>query len=449
MAGGARPRWGALLVLVGFSITMFDATVVGVMLPHVAADLAVPEASATWIATSYLLGFAVPLAVTGSLGDRYGPRRLHICGLLLFALASVFCALSDSLGELTVARLIQGLGAAMVAPQAQAIITRHYPVAERAFPLSLMSMALAASSLGGPVIGGLVLAVSDWRMLFWINLPICALSIALALVFVPPIVGRPGSRSYGCLPLYFAGVGLFVGSLQLTAVLGWYALPVAFSGLLLTFLGWRVDNRSERPFVSRSLLSIPSLSLSSLAALAMGASLSVQILLEYLFFARVYGLSSLASSLLILPVTAVSMVTAPIVGRMLAKRSAAKLAVQGLVSMSVLLVVLAAMMHWTAPALAYVPLFALLGVAHGMIWSPMAVSSMEDVAEESAGEASGIYNQAMEIGSAVGAGVTAMALALISSDSAIALAFLAAPLLAAPGIFAMSRVARRRTVISR
>ena len=432
--------WRVLFVLVGFSITMFDSTVVAVMLPHIATDLNVSEATATWTVTAYLVSLAAALAVTGSLGDRFGPRRLHVAGLGVFAVASVWCALSHSAFELTTARFVQGLGAALVVPQTQAIISRAFPAERRGMPMALMSMALAASSLAGPVLGGMIVSVSDWRTVFWINVPICVVAVVLALVFVPDYPGVPGSRRYHCVPFYFVGLTAIIAGLQMVNALGFWSVLVAVSGVVVVYCGFVIDNRAPRPFISARALRTPSLRLASLGAMSLSASLSVQIILEYMFLERVQGLSSFASALVILPVTAVSMIGAPVVGKLIGRVSTVTLTTVGMVSMIVGLLGMAAMMYWHAPTAAYPFLFAALGVSQALVWSPLAVASMEDATDESAGAASGVYNEAMKVGGALGAGITALMLALATGPNGIAVAFLAAPVLIAPGLVAVLRM---------
>jgi hypothetical protein len=152
--GRAGP-WPALWALVlGFFMILVDSTIVSVATPAIMADHGTDVDSVVWVTSAYLLAYAVPLLITGRLGDRFGPRRVYLAGLAVFTLASLWCGLTSSIGELVVARVVQGLGASLMTPQASAVVTRTLPAESRGKAMSLWGATAGLATLVGPILGG-------------------------------------------------------------------------------------------------------------------------------------------------------------------------------------------------------------------------------------------------------------------------------------------------------
>ncbi len=182
-----RP-WPALWALVlGFFMILVDSTIVSVATPAIMTDLKTDVGNVIWVTSAYLLAYAVPLLVTGRLGDRIGPKKVYLTGLALFTLASVWCGLTTSVGMLIVARVFQGLVASMMTPQTMAVITRIFPPDERGKAMSLWGATAGVATLVGPILGGVLVDALGWQWIFFLNAPIGVIGFVLAMRLVPDL----------------------------------------------------------------------------------------------------------------------------------------------------------------------------------------------------------------------------------------------------------------------
>ncbi|WP_461635441.1 MFS transporter, partial [Glutamicibacter soli] len=190
-----KAAWNALWALViGFFMILLDTTIVHTAMPAIMEDLDADISSILWINSAYLLTFAVPLLVTGRLGDRFGPRNIYLLGMVIFTIASLWSGLSTSLASLILARAVQGLGAALISPQSMTMITRLFPYAHRGAAMGVWGAVAGIASLVGPIAGGLLVDSAGWEWIFFINIPIAVVSIAMVLKFVPKL--KPQAHSF-------------------------------------------------------------------------------------------------------------------------------------------------------------------------------------------------------------------------------------------------------------
>ncbi len=182
---GKKP-WPALWALVvGFFMILVDSTIVSVATPTIAQALDADINAVIWVTSAYLLAYAVPLLITGRLGDRFGPKVLYQAGLVVFTLASLWCGLAGSIEVLILARVVQGLGAAMMTPQTMAVITRIFPPQNRGAAMGLWGAVAGVASLVGPIVGGLLVDGLGWEWIFFVNVPVGVVAFVLAQRFVP------------------------------------------------------------------------------------------------------------------------------------------------------------------------------------------------------------------------------------------------------------------------
>ncbi len=182
-----RP-WPALWALVvGFFMILVDTTIVSVANPRIMQALHADINAAIWVTSAYLLAYAVPLLVTGRLGDRFGPKRIYLIGLVVFTLASAWCGFSGSIEMLIAARAVQGLGAALLTPQTMAVITRTFPPQARGKAMSLWGATAAVATLVGPILGGFLVDGLGWEWIFFVNVPVGVVGFVLAWRLVPAL----------------------------------------------------------------------------------------------------------------------------------------------------------------------------------------------------------------------------------------------------------------------
>ncbi len=206
-AGAPRKTWILAATILGSTMAFLDGTVVNVALPVIQRKLNAPLSRVQWVVEAYLLLISALLLVGGSLGDRFGRKRVFVCGTALFALASAACGAAPTIGALIAARAVQGVGGALLVPGSLALITANFPPGERGRAIGTWSGATALTTALGPLAGGFLVDAVSWRAIFYLNLPIAAAVIGIALLRVPE------SRDPSPAPLDLAGAALAVVSL--------------------------------------------------------------------------------------------------------------------------------------------------------------------------------------------------------------------------------------------
>ena len=187
---------------------LVDTTIVSVATPAIIEDLGADVNAVVWVTSAYLLAYAVPVLITGRLGDRYGPKRLYMAGLAVFTLASLWCGLTNTIETLILARVVQGLGASMITPQTMAIITRIFPAARRGTAMALWGATAGVATLVGPILGGVLVDALGWEWIFFINVPVGVVGM---------VPGRPAGAHaadphppFDWLGVALSGVGMFL-----------------------------------------------------------------------------------------------------------------------------------------------------------------------------------------------------------------------------------------------
>jgi len=201
--------WNALwAMLVGFFMILVDATIVAVANPSIMAKLGADYDSVIWVTSAYLLAYAVPLLVAGRLGDRFGPKNLYLLGLTVFTAASLWCGLAGTIGMLIAARVVQGIGAALLTPQTLSTITRIFPPERRGVAMSLWGATAGVATLVGPLAGGVLVDHLGWQWIFFVNVPVGIIGFALAVWLIPVL--PTSTHRFDVLGVVLSGVGMFM-----------------------------------------------------------------------------------------------------------------------------------------------------------------------------------------------------------------------------------------------
>src|SRR5207237_3818595 len=183
--GKAQGRWILAATILGSSMSFIDGTVVNVALPALQANLNATAIDVQWVVESYALFLAALLLLGGSLGDHFGRKKIYGIGVALFALASMWCGLAPNVGQLIVARAVQGIGGALLVPGSLAIISASFSEDERGQAIGTWSGATAITTALGPLLGGWLIEHVSWRAVFFLNVPVALAVIVLILFFVP------------------------------------------------------------------------------------------------------------------------------------------------------------------------------------------------------------------------------------------------------------------------
>jgi EmrB/QacA subfamily drug resistance transporter len=203
--GTAQGRWLVAVTVLASGMAFVDATAVQVALPTIGRDLGASLSGLQWMISGYTLALASLILLGGSLGDRYGRRRVFLIGVVWFALASLVCGLAQTTGQLVAARVLQGVGGALLTPGSLALIQSSFRPGDRARAIGLWSALAGIAGLIGPFLGGILVDAASWRLVFLLNVPVAALILAVAGRHVPE--SRDGGR-HGRFDVLGAGLGV-------------------------------------------------------------------------------------------------------------------------------------------------------------------------------------------------------------------------------------------------
>ncbi|MGH3271838.1 MAG: MFS transporter [Trebonia sp.] len=334
-AGGRSRSLILTAMIFAVAMTFIDQTIVSIAAPTIQHDLGLSSSGMQWAINSYLLALAAFFAFGGRLADTGGHRKMVVLGVIIFAGASALCGLTPSGGAaetwLVAFRAVQGLGGAIMFPAAIAIVVQTFDLHSRGRALALFFGVAGGLTAIGPIAGGYLLEWT-WRAIFWINIPVALIALALIFISKPANESRPARMDYRGLGLIVAGVGLSVFGLQQSAIWGWGdpAIEVCIvAGALILGVFVAVERRTESPLINMHIFSNRAFAVENvILGIAMMAFIPV------FFFASVYGQIALAekatqSSLLILYFFLGFVVCAQIGGRMLDRIGAKRPVVLG------------------------------------------------------------------------------------------------------------------------
>jgi EmrB/QacA subfamily drug resistance transporter len=415
-----RRPWLALAVLcLGTFAVLMDTTIVNVALPSLVSGLHAPLDQALWVVNGYLLVFAALLILAGRLGDLFGPRRLFAAGLAVFALASAACGAAQSPGQLIAARVIQGVGAAALTPQAMVIIQRVFPRDRMGAAFGVFSSMVGLAAVSGPTLGGLLTTYLSWRWVFYVNLPIAAAGIALAYAFVPEVrTGRrPGLDLIGVL-LASAGLaavcyGVIEGQrYDWGTVTGGVTIPEIIAAGVLLLAGFAVWERRHRdPLLPLGLFGSRTFTIMVVLSAAVQFALQSTLLVNSINLQSALGFTAVRAGLTGLPLTVVMTALAPFAGRLTDRFGGKFVLMAGLVIYAAGIAGISAAASVHATSLTFAPALAVAGLGMGAIFAPLATMGMTAAPPALAGAASGVLNTGRQLGATFGGAITGAVLA--------------------------------------
>jgi EmrB/QacA subfamily drug resistance transporter len=405
--------WG--VVMIGLFMALIDVTIVNISIPQLQQDFGASLDDVSWVLNAYNIMFAVLLISMGRLADQFGRRRFFLLGMSVFTAGSLFCALSTSLGLLIAFRVVQAVGAAILAPLALAMTALVFPPQQRGLGLALMAVVANAAAALGPPIGGVLVDVAGWpwnagwHWIFLINVPIGVVGLALALRVLPEtkdpfagtkvdwwgmatIGGAVFCLTYGLVEANNKGwgspeiVGLFAASV---------ALAIAFA---------YTQSAGRFPMLTASLVHNRQFISASLALLLFGAGMMGTLFMTVLAFVELWHYSELRAALAVTPVPAMALVVAPLVGRISNRVSPRAFGVPAILAAGIAMVWLGQLPaepdYWKVVG----PL-ALLGAGVGATFPAVMIGSMGSIQGQELGLGSGIVNMSRQVGFAIGIAV--------------------------------------------
>jgi EmrB/QacA subfamily drug resistance transporter len=419
--------WPALAALmVGFFMLMLDTTIVVVAIPKLSADLHTGISTTVWATSVYLLANSVPLLLSGRLGDRFGPKRIYLIGMAVFTVSSLLCGLSSNIGELIAFRGVQGLGAALMAPQSMAAISRIFPKNMRGRAMSYWGLVSGAAILIGPISGGLLIDSLGWRSIFFINVPIGIAGLFVAQRLIPSLPGKPHRFDFFGVALSAVAMFCFVFGLENGSGYNWskitndlgifgvytgislYVYEVLGLGVIfaILFVVWESKNKNE-PLVPLGIFQNRTFSAANLAIVAAGFSITAASFPGTLYFQVGRGMTPAQAALMMLPSAIVSVPLAPQIGKLVDKVGPKWPAFAGLVIFSSALFMRHFLMTPDMSLLVLLGQAAFMGAGSSLMMSPLAVAAMHSLPPQMIGAGSGVFNTSRTLGSTIGAAVIA------------------------------------------
>ncbi len=414
--GRDRGKQAALYALcVSFFMIGLDASIVNVAIPAMRSSLSASLNDMVWVNSIYALCFAVPLILAGRLGDRFGPKPVFLIGLAGFTVASLSCALAPDAGVLIASRAVQGLAAALIAPQTMSLIVHMFPPDRRGAAMGIWGAVGAASMAAGPLMGGLLVATAGWRAIFLINIPIGIAGWIAALRLVPD--HRPHQQHRFDLPgVALSGAGLFavVFAIQSGEHYDWGGIvgPISISSVailgavcLVVFVLWQHLNPRE-PLLPLRLFTNRNFSTASTAGFAMGAAMGGLFLPLMIYLQTTLGYSPLLAGAATVPMFILSSWCARAAGRASDRVNPALLAGVGFAVLAVSIAVLVALLEPGVSLWLLMAPMLVAGVGLGAVSAPIASIGIRTVPTELVGAASGVFNTTRQLGGAVGSAAT-------------------------------------------
>lgn len=401
----------ALVVVTGAIMSILDSTIVNVAITPLGRDLHTSLSTIQWALTGYLLALSMTIPVTGWAVERFGAKRAWIASLLLFISGSILCGAAWNVTALIVFRVLQGAGGGMMMPIAQTMLARKAGPERMARVMGVVAVPAMLGPVLGPVLGGLIVDDLSWRWMFYVNVPLCALALILAMKILPPDtaattarIDRPG---LALLPpgLAFTVYGLSAAGTDNTRMAIWLAAGAA---LVLAFVIHAL-RAPAAPLVSvRAFARRPFSMASAAMVIYVGAVFGFMVVLP-VYFQVVRGLSPLRAGLLMAPIGLGAIITMPLSGRLAHRVAARWILIAGMLIVAAGAIVFTQIQVSTSLALLAAALF-IVGLGHGAIMPPAMGASYQGMPKPEIPAATATFNVISRVGSSLGTAVLAVVL---------------------------------------
>jgi EmrB/QacA subfamily drug resistance transporter len=408
MAVQQSPRWALALTPIAFFMVALDALVVITALPAIQRDLGAGLSTLEWTVNAYGLAFAAGIITAAALGDQFGRRRLFVMGLLLFSAASAACALAPTAPLLIAARVVQGLGAAIIMPLSLTILTTAFPPERRGAIVGIYGGIAGLAVASGPLIGGAIAQGLDWHWIFWVNVPIGLVAAALSLLRLAESRGPATRLDLPAVVMVSGGAVGLVGGLVRANEVGWgspeTAVTLGLGLLLLTgFVAW--ERRAPEPMLPLRLFTNLGFAAANATSFLVNAALMGAVFLTSQFFQFALGLSPLATGLRFLPWTATPMLVAPAAGALSDRIGQRPVLVAGMLLQGVGLALFALVATTGVGYQQLVLPLLIAGTGVAMVLATAPTSALSAVAPPDMGKAAGANSTLQRFGGAFGIAV--------------------------------------------
>jgi EmrB/QacA subfamily drug resistance transporter len=400
-----RKWWTLAAVSFGLFMIMLDNTVVNVALPSIQEDLGADLSELQWIVTGYALSFAALMLIGGKLADAYGRRLLFVVGIVVFTGASLWCGLADSGNMLIAARVVQGVGAALMNPATLSIIAATFPPRERGMAIGIWAGVSALALAIGPLVGGLLTEHLSWHWIFFVNIPVGVIAIVASYLLITE--SKDDTHESLDLPgLAMSAIGLFALTYGLIEAntYGWTSGRIigSFVVAVVSLTAFVVIERRRRsPMLDLSLFRSGTYAGANIAMLLVALSMFGVFFFVSLYMQNVLGYSAVQAGAAFLPMTILIILVAPVAGKLSDRFGSRWLMTIGMVLLGVQLLYLS-QLGADATFWNLLPGFLVGGLGMAITMTPTAAAATRAVPVEKSGVGSAVLNAMRQVGGSLG-----------------------------------------------
>jgi len=404
-----RKWWTLAAVAFGLFMIMLDNTVVNVALPSIQRDLGVGLSELEWIVTGYALSFAALMLTGGKLADMMGRRRIFVLGIVIFTAASFLCGIASSSEVLIGARVLQGVGAALMNPATLSIISATFPPRERGTAIGIWAGVSALALAIGPLVGGLLTQHVGWEWIFFVNIPVGIVGIAASYLFIDESKDMSHEQRLDLPGLLTSGIGLFALTYGLIEAntYGWTSGRIlgAFAIAVVSLVAFVLLERHQRlPMLDLSLFRSGTFTGANLVVLLVAFAMFGIFLFLSLYLQNVLGYSAVQTGAAFLPMTILIILIAPIAGRATDRIGSRWLMTVGMTLIGGQLLYLSTISvdtsYWDI-----LPALLVGGVGMALTMTPSAAAAIRSVPVDKSGVGSAVLNSFRQVGGSIGIAV--------------------------------------------
>jgi EmrB/QacA subfamily drug resistance transporter len=401
-----RKWWTLAAVAFGLFMIMLDNTVVNVALPAIQKDLGADLSALEWIVTGYALTFAAVMLTGGKLADLLGRRLIFVIGLAIFTLSSLACGLAGSEEMLIAARIVQGVGAALMNPATLSIISATFPPQQRGMAIGIWAGVSALALAIGPLVGGLLTQHASWHWIFFINIPVGIVAIAASFVLIDETKDTSEGQRLDLPGLLTSGIGLFSLTYALIEgnTYGWTSarIVVAFAVAAVTLVGFvLLEQHQKAPMLDLSLFRNSTFAGANAVMLLVALAMFGVFFFVSLYMQNILGYSAVQAGAAFLPLTVLIVLIAPIAGKSSDRFGSRWLMGAGMTLLAIQLFYFSRLSveesYWSL-----LPAMLIGGVGMSLVMTPAAAAAMSGVPVDKAGVGSAVLNSARQVGGSVG-----------------------------------------------
>ncbi|BCL79777.1 MFS transporter [Ktedonobacteria bacterium brp13] len=398
----------SIVFVAAMFMSIMDGTIVNVALPAIGQQFHAPGTSVDAIVVAYLVTLAVIIPVSGWLGDRLGTKRVFLCALALFSLASALCGLANSLGMLIAFRALQGIAGGALTPVGTTLLYRTFPPAQRVQVARILNIPTVLAPASGPIIGGLLVVKLSWHWVFYVNVPIGIAACIFGALYLQEL-REPSTDHFDFTGFILAGLGLSLAMYALSEGpdLGWAAPVIIITGIagiisLIAFV--IIELRTEQPMLDLRLLSNRLFTSCNLVSFFSGSGFLGVLYAAPLFLQEARGVSALTSGLTTFPEAIGVIIATQFAARIYPTLGPRRLMLAGLSLVAVMMILLSFIDATTNLWFMRIMIF-FIGVGMANIFLPAQTAAFANISSQATGQASALYNTQRQVGAALGVAI--------------------------------------------